>query len=97
MKYGILMAQNPTLLHTMVNQLGQEIEYYEHPTYGDTYPVIAVLHSAEQAKLTDFYDTEDFFEDSDYNYVYLNGLFDCAFNFYKCGTTTINESLPTKL
>lgn len=81
MNYGILMAQNPTLLHTQINQSGQEIQYYEHPYYGEDYPVIAVSHEHQKAVLTNFYDTYDFYEDSEYNYAYKDGVFDCEFEF----------------
>lgn len=81
MNYEKLMAKNPTLLHTQINQLGQEIQYYEHPIYGEDYHVIAVSHEHQKAVLTDFYDTGDFYEDSEYNYTYKDGEFDCAFEF----------------
>ena len=73
LNYSRLMALNPTKYHSIVNQLGQNIDLYEHPLQGDEHPVIAVLHSEKVAFVTDFYDTEDFFENSDYNPIYIHG------------------------
>lgn len=79
MNYATLMGANPTKYHSVVNQLGQTIDLYEHPILGDSAKVIAVYHEEKYAAYIDFYDTDDFYEDSDYNPCYINGKFQCAF------------------
>jgi len=81
LNYNKLMASNPTKHESVTNQIGQIIDLYEHPTMGDTYPVIAVIHDEEVAYCTDFYDCGDFYEGSDYMPVYINGKMGCAFDF----------------
>jgi hypothetical protein len=78
LNYTRLMALNPTKYGDVVNQLGQTVEFYEHPTRGDEHPVIAVIHELSVAYVTDFYDTEDFYEGSEYNPVYAHGEMLCA-------------------
>jgi len=73
LNYQRLMTLKPTLYDTIVNQLGQRIDLYEHPTKGDSYPVIAVYDEEKLAVCTDFWDTEDFYEGSDYNLCYMHG------------------------
>lgn len=48
------MAQNPTSLGTLTNSLFQIIEFYEHPTQGDSYPIICVCHDIEMAHSSDY-------------------------------------------
>ena len=79
--YTKLMALNPTKYGARINQLGQTVDFYEHPTQGDGRPVIAIIHSEQVAYCTDFYDLEDFYEDSEYMPVYMHGTMDCAFHF----------------
>lgn len=79
LNYKALTACNPTVFDTIVNQEGQTIELVEHPSLGDTYPIIAVCHELEVAACTDFWDTDDFYTDSDYNPVYMYGQFQCSF------------------
>lgn len=82
MNYEKLMQANPTSLeHKVYNSEGQEIEFYEQPTKGDLSPVIAVCHELKFAAETDFWDTEDFYEGSEYNPVfYENGAMVCEFD-----------------
>lgn len=79
LNYKKLIDNNPTLYDSITNQLGQKIDFYEHPFKGDEYPVIAVYHEKEMAVCTDFYDVGDFFEGSDYNPIYKDGEIKCAF------------------
>ncbi len=79
LNYSKLMAAKPTVYETIVNQLGQTIELCEHPTEGDLYPVIAVYHKEKAAANTDFFDTEDFHEGSDYNPCFKDGEIKCFF------------------
>jgi hypothetical protein len=59
MNYQKLMSLNPTSYGTMTNSKKQEIEFFEHPTRGDEYPVIAVCHDLQLADKTDFWDLDD--------------------------------------
>ena len=73
--YKNLMNHNPTVYSSVVNRLGQTIEFVEHPIKGDEYPVIAVCHKHKAAMCTDFFDTDDM-EDtaSGYTPIVSNGL-----------------------
>lgn len=57
--YHKLMAQDPTEYDRMVNSIGQEIVFYEHPFKGDEFPVIIVSHDLQLADSTDFMETDD--------------------------------------
>ena len=57
----------------ITNSKGQKIEFYEDSDLGDATFVIAVCHDLKMAAFTDFFDTQDFGEDSDYNPVFLDG------------------------
>lgn len=59
LNYEKLMSKNPFKLDEMVNSLGQKIEFYEHPTKGDEYPVIAVSNDLKLAANTEFFETDD--------------------------------------
>ena len=74
-----LMEQKPTLYESITNQLGQKVDLYEDPEEGDCAPVIAVIDGV--AVTTDFWDTESFYEDSEYNPVLIDGEIMC---FFQC-------------
>lgn len=75
--YKKLMGENPTLIGTFENQLGQKIDLYEDPINGDLAPIIAVF--SNKAAPTDFFDDGDFYEGSDYNPIFTEyGLY-CYF------------------
>jgi len=57
--YKKLMGHNPTELGIMMNDLGQQIHFYEHPLRGDEASVIAVSHELELAEYTDFFELDD--------------------------------------
>lgn len=57
--YAKLMEHNPTSFGTMTNSLGQEIEFFEHPIYGDGAPVICACHELKKAADSDFFETDD--------------------------------------
>lgn len=57
--YTKLMSHNPTSYGTMVNSIGQTIEFYEHPIQGDGAEVICVCHALELAADSSFYETDD--------------------------------------
>ena len=78
--YNNIMKKNPTYLnHYIVNSLKQKVEFYEHPSKGDEAPVIAVCHDLKIAASTEFFDTDDFYEGSDYNPVFHNNRLVCEF------------------
>jgi len=80
LNYDKLMAHKPTKIHEGYNQRKQAITYYEHPIGGDMDCIIAVFNKQRVAVLTDFFDTEDFYTDSDYNPILLDdGSVVCAF------------------
>jgi len=76
--YGNLMADKPLLLDSIINQFGQKVDFYEDQESGDFAPVIAVIN--EIAVITDFFDTDDFYQDSEYNPVLIDGKIQCYFN-----------------
>ncbi len=53
------MAQEPTSYGKMINDKGQEIEFFEHPFYGDEAEVIVVSHELKLASYSGFHDTHD--------------------------------------
>ena len=59
MNYEKLIKHNPTSLGIIVNSIGQEIEFFEHPLKGDEFPVIIVCHELKLADYTDFMETND--------------------------------------
>jgi hypothetical protein len=74
LNYEKLMEAEPTVLGTMVNSLGQKIEFVEHPYKGDEYPVIAVCKELELASDTDFFDLDDMLADhKEYEPTFQNG------------------------
>lgn len=79
LSFGKLMAFNPTLLDTMINQIGQRVNFYEHPTKGDEYTVLGVFPDFNIAFDTDHWDTSDFYDYSDYNPIYKDGRVFSAF------------------
>jgi hypothetical protein len=71
-------AFNPTLIHSVVNQRGQTVHFYDGED-GDLTQVIAVFPKENKVFETDFFDTEDFHPNSDYNPILIDGLSKCAF------------------
>ena len=59
LNYQKLMDNDPTEYDRMINSLGQEIVFYEHPLRGDEFPVIIVCHELKLADYTDFMETDD--------------------------------------
>jgi hypothetical protein len=76
MKYEQLMKRKPTKYGSMVNSLGQEIDFYECPIYGDETSVIAACESLQLADYTGFYELDDMTaEDGEYEPNFRNGVF----------------------
>ena len=57
--YKKLIEYKAEKLGETVNQMGQEVHFYEHPMHGDEYPIIVIFPEYEVAFDSDFYDTED--------------------------------------
>ena len=53
------MAHEPFVYDEIVNQLGQTIEFLEHPTKGDMAEVLLVCHDLELAAYSGFFETDD--------------------------------------
>lgn len=71
LNYTEIINQNPTLLDSFVNQSGQTVNCYEHPTLGDESPVIVEIEGVMVE--SDFWDLGDFYEDSEYNPILWHG------------------------
>jgi hypothetical protein len=63
LSYEKLMEHNPTSYGTMVNSIGQVIEFYEHPIHGDMAEVICVSHELKVADYSTFMETDDMLEE----------------------------------
>jgi|NOAtaT_6_FD_contig_21_9311423_length_885_multi_11_in_0_out_0_2 hypothetical protein len=80
LNYDNLMAQNPTKYGQMTNSKGQSMTFFEHPTFGEEYPVIVVFTKERKAFCSDFFDTSDMWKGSDYEPVLkADGTCCCAF------------------
>ena len=53
------MNLKPTSFGTFTNSKGQVIEFFEHPTKGDSVQVICVCHELKLAAYSDFFETDD--------------------------------------
>lgn len=74
LNYTKLMSQNPTKYGSMMNDLGQLIDFYEHPILGDEAQVIAVNDELQLASYTGFYDLDDMTaEHGEYQPSFVNG------------------------
>lgn len=70
--FEALVKRDATKLKSVTNQLGQRVDYVEHPLYGDDHPVIAMFPTEGVAFNTTFFDCGDFYKDSDYNSCYID-------------------------
>lgn len=59
LNYEKLMAYSPTIYDAMVNSLGQEIVFVEHPLKGDLASIICVCHELKIAEYSMFWETDD--------------------------------------
>jgi len=73
MNYNWLVDMNPTIYGSTVNDMGQTIEFVEHPLKGDEAPIICVCHELEVAALSDFFDTDDMIDGRDYMPFFIDG------------------------
>ena len=68
------MSNNPTVLDTKVNSIGQTCVYYEHPTLGEDDCVYVMIDGILAD--TDFFDVD---HSSDYEPILKDGIISCAF------------------
>jgi hypothetical protein len=59
LNYKKLMDLNPTSYGKMINDRGQEIEFFEHPILGDETEVIVACHELKLASYSTFFETCD--------------------------------------
>lgn len=72
--YTKIMALNPTVLDSMINSLGQEILFLEHPTKGDETFVLCACKELELYFYSDFFETDDMMADhKEYEPLFING------------------------
>jgi hypothetical protein len=82
MNYEKLISAKPSKLGEIKNNLGQLIEFYEHPTRGDEYPVIAVCHNLQLAASTDFFEIDDMTASyEDYRPMFVEGELRMGYEF----------------
>tara|TARA_R110000772_G_scaffold49230_1_gene113355 strand:+ start:36 stop:521 length:486 start_codon:yes stop_codon:yes gene_type:complete len=63
------MQLKPIKIDSIINQLNQLVTFYLNPK-NDNFPIVAIID--EYVFNTDFFDTDDFFDNSDYNPVLIN-------------------------
>ena len=54
-----LMAYEPTVYDTMINSIGQKVEFMEHPTQGDMAEVIVAFPDLKLAFYSGFFECDD--------------------------------------
>ena len=82
MNYAKLMTAKPTKYGEIMNNQGQLIEFYEHPTYGGDAPVIAVCHALQLAASTDFFELDDMTAPhEDYRPIFIDGVLHMGYEF----------------
>lgn len=75
MNYEKLMNLNPTSYGKMINSIGQEIEFFEHPLRGDEAEVICVCHDLKLAEYSTFFETDDMkASHGEYEPSFVNGI-----------------------
>jgi len=57
--YAMLKYTNAHLLGTFRNDLGQFMEFYEHPNYGEEAPIFVAFPNYDAAMNSQFFDLED--------------------------------------
>lgn len=82
MNYEKLMNLEPTKYGEVKNNIGQLIEFYEHPIYGQDEPVVAVCHELKLAFYTDFYELDDMIaEHGEYTPIFIDGKIHYGYEF----------------
>jgi hypothetical protein len=76
------METEPFKYGEIRNNLKQLIEFYEHPYYGQDFPVIAVCHELKLAVSTDFYELDDMTAPhEDYRPMFVDGALRMGYEF----------------
>lgn len=73
---NLINKRKPSVLGSFTNVLGQQIEFLEHPTKGDEYPILLRYTDATgncNVFESEFFDTEDMYLGSDYEPIYIFG------------------------
>jgi len=69
--YDDLFSNKPTKLGEVINSIGQEIIFYEHPIFREDYPILCVCHELKLISSTNYYDIDDIL--LTYDPVFING------------------------
>jgi hypothetical protein len=88
--YVKLTGRKLTILDEMTNFMGQRILLVENPVHGDEAPVIAICREymvkvgpleyvRGAAANTTFFDTDDMYEGSDYEPLFIDGKLICRY------------------
>lgn len=74
LNYARLMKLEPFKYGSMMNDMGQQIDFYEHPLRGEEAEVIAVSHEMQLAEYTGFYELDDMTaEHGEYQPAFIDG------------------------
>lgn len=68
-----LVDMNPTIYGSIQNDMGQEIEFVEHPLMGDEAPIICLCREDEVAAESEFFDLCDLTRGGDYTPFFIDG------------------------
>lgn len=71
--YKKLKDLNPFRFYGFTNTIGQRVDLLEDPLRGEDAPIIVSFPDKKKAFYTDFYDTEDLMQGSDYEPVLVDG------------------------
>ena len=66
LKFKKIEELNPHVYDKIINKTGQKVEFWEHPTLGDDYPVIVAFPELELAFNSEFMETSDMTGGDDY-------------------------------
>ena len=73
MNFDWLINMDATILGSMENDMGQLIEFVEHPLMGEDAPVICMCRELEVAEPSDFFETYDMQKIEDYMPFFIDG------------------------
>lgn len=71
-----------TLYGSMENDMGQLIEFVEHPLLGDEAPIICMCRELELAQESEFWDLHDMKSNDDYMPLFLDGKLIYKYEMY---------------
>lgn len=73
LNYKKIVGQEPTILAHGTNVMGQKFELLEHPTLGDSFPVIVSFPDLKRAFNSGFHDAEDMTGSDEYSPCVIKG------------------------